>query len=74
MWIGMYADIEIGVYELDTQQMVIGSPCLTHTKNQLVQSKRFLVKTYQIRLWLIVYQKLYGYQLTLLHSEELASP
>ena len=43
-------------------------------KNQLVQSKRLLVKTNQIHLWLIVYQKLYGYQLTISHCEELASP
>ena len=43
-------------------------------KNQLVQSKQFLVKTNQIRLWLTIYQKLYGYQLTISNSEELASP
>ena len=33
-----------------------------------------MVKSTQIRLWLIVYQKLYGSQLTILNSEELASP
>ena len=42
-------------------------------KNQLVQIKRFLVKTTQIRLWLTVYQKLVGYQLTKSKCEELAS-
>ena len=43
-------------------------------KNQLVQSKQFLVKTNQIRWWLTIYQKLYGYQLTISKCEELASP
>ncbi|GJV41325.1 hypothetical protein Tco_1419765 [Tanacetum coccineum] len=44
-------------------------------KKDIVQkAKRLLVKTSQICLWLTIYQKLYGSQLTLLHSEELASP
>nr|GEV28622.1 putative ribonuclease H-like domain-containing protein [Tanacetum cinerariifolium] len=37
-------------------------------------SKRLLVKTSQICLRLIACQKLYGSQLTMLHSKELASP
>nr|GFB13442.1 putative ribonuclease H-like domain-containing protein [Tanacetum cinerariifolium] len=34
---------------LTTQQMVLNSPCLTHIKNRLVQIKRSLIKTHQIR-------------------------
>nr|GEW20555.1 putative ribonuclease H-like domain-containing protein [Tanacetum cinerariifolium] len=38
------------------------------------RSKRLLVKTSQIRLWLTICQKLFGIQLTMLHGKELASP
>nr|GFB05083.1 hypothetical protein [Tanacetum cinerariifolium] len=36
--------------------------------------KRLLVKTSQIRSWLTIYQKLYGFQPTMLHRKELADP
>nr|GEU56834.1 hypothetical protein [Tanacetum cinerariifolium] len=46
----------------------------SHDGSEKDLSKRLLVKTSQIHLWLIVYQKLYGSQLTMLHIKELVSP
>nr|GEW38675.1 hypothetical protein [Tanacetum cinerariifolium] len=39
-----------------------------------IWSKRLFVKTSEIRSWLTICLKLYGFQLTMLHSKELASP
>nr|GEU31978.1 copia protein [Tanacetum cinerariifolium] len=57
-----------------TPQMVISSPCLTHIKNWLVQEKTALGKDFLNPFMADNLPKLYGFQLTMLHSKELASP
>nr|GEV45848.1 hypothetical protein [Tanacetum cinerariifolium] len=45
----------------------------SHNESVIDLRKLLLVRTSQIPLWLIVFKKLYGSQLTMLHSKELAS-
>nr|GEV81843.1 uncharacterized mitochondrial protein AtMg00810-like [Tanacetum cinerariifolium] len=47
---------------------------IDNESTMIVLIKRLLVKTSQIRSWLTICQKLYGSQLTMLQSKELASP
>ncbi|GJU23309.1 hypothetical protein Tco_1156651 [Tanacetum coccineum] len=54
--------------------MVISSPCLTDIKNWLVQKQTTFGKDFSNPFTANSLLKLYGSQLTMLHSKELASP